>query len=71
MESLSARTPEQSPAHVAAAIEDFVAAHPEAAVLEDGKVAESRVLTDRFIPVIRAWDMTPGSATLGQILTIR
>jgi hypothetical protein len=39
--------------------------------LEDGKVAESRVLTDRFIPVIRAWDMTPGSATLGQILTIR
>lgn len=39
--------------------------------LEDGKVAETRVLTDRFIPVIRAWDMTPGSATLGQILTIR
>ncbi len=39
--------------------------------LEDGKVAESRVLTDRFIPVIRAWDMTPGSATFGQVLTIR
>jgi hypothetical protein len=39
--------------------------------LEDGKVAEMRVLTDRFVPVIRAWDVTPGSATLGQVLTIR
>jgi hypothetical protein len=29
---------EQTPAHVAAAIEDFLAAHAEAAVLEDGKV---------------------------------
>src|ERR1700735_1392954 len=38
-ESVSARTPEQPPAHVAAAIEDFIAAHGEAAVLEDGKVA--------------------------------
>ena len=39
--------------------------------LEDGKVAESRVETDRFVPVIRAWDMTPDSSTLGQVLTIR
>jgi hypothetical protein len=39
--------------------------------LEDGSVSETRVLTDRFIPVIRAWDMTPGSATRGQVLTIR
>lgn len=39
--------------------------------LEDGKVSESRVLTDRFVPVIRAWDMTPDSSTLGQVLTIR
>src|SRR6202046_3895235 len=38
-ESVSARTPEQPPAHIAAAIEDFIAAHAEAAVLEDGKVA--------------------------------
>jgi hypothetical protein len=38
-DSVSARTPEQPPAHVAAAIEDFIAAHREAAVLEDGKVA--------------------------------
>jgi hypothetical protein len=35
----SPRQPEQSPAHIAAAIEDFVFAHVEAAVLEDGKVA--------------------------------
>jgi len=38
---------------------------------EDGTVAETRILTDKFVPVIRAWDMTPGSETLGQILTIR
>src|SRR4051812_43073206 len=37
-ENIAARVPEQTPAHVAAAIEDFLAAHPEAAVLEDGKV---------------------------------
>jgi hypothetical protein len=43
----------------------------EYTTLENGKVAESRVLTDRFIPVIRAWDMTPDSATFGQVLTIR
>jgi Uncharacterised methyltransferase family (DUF6094) len=38
---------------------------------DDGSVAETRILTDVFVPVIRAWDMTPGSATLGQVLTIR
>lgn len=37
---------------------------------EDGSVAETRILTDRFVPVIRAWDLTPGSPTLGQVLTI-
>ena len=37
---------------------------------EDGSVSETRVLTDRFVPVIRAWDMTPDSPTLGQVLTI-
>lgn len=37
---------------------------------EDGSIAETRILTDKFIPVIRAWDMTPGSATRGQVLTI-
>lgn len=37
---------------------------------EDGSVSETRVLTDKFVPVIRAWDMTPGSATRGQVLTI-
>jgi len=39
--------------------------------LEDGAVRETRVLTDRFVPVIRAWDMTPESATWGQVITIR
>jgi hypothetical protein len=38
---------------------------------DDGSVAETRILTDRFVPVIRAWDMTPGSPTRGQVLTIR
>ncbi len=28
---------------------------------EDGSIAETRILTDKFVPVIRAWDMTPGS----------
>lgn len=38
---------------------------------EDGSIAETRILTDKFVPVIRAWDMTPGSPTLGEVLTIR
>jgi hypothetical protein len=38
---------------------------------DDGSVAETRILTDKFIPVIRAWDMTPGSPLQGQLLTIR
>lgn len=37
---------------------------------DDGSVNEIRVMTDRFVPVIRAWDMTPGSEHFGQILTI-
>ncbi|MBL5862100.1 class I SAM-dependent methyltransferase [Serratia fonticola] len=37
---------------------------------EDGSIAETRILTDKFVPVIRAWDMTPGSSTLGEIITI-
>ncbi|MBX8588625.1 class I SAM-dependent methyltransferase [Pseudomonas cichorii] len=37
---------------------------------EQGNICEVRILTDRFIPVIRAWDLTPGSATLGRVLTI-
>lgn len=39
--------------------------------LEDGTISETRILTDRFIPVIRAWDMTPDSPTRGEVLTIR
>lgn len=38
---------------------------------DDGSIAETRILTDKFVPVIRAWDMTPGSPTLGEVLTIR
>ncbi|MGE4339562.1 MAG: DUF6094 domain-containing protein [Pigmentiphaga sp.] len=38
---------------------------------DDGSVAETRILTDKFVPMIRAWDMTPGSATRGEVLTIR
>lgn len=37
---------------------------------EDGSTKETRVLTDRFVPVIQAWEMTPGSAQQGQLLTI-
>lgn len=37
---------------------------------DDGSMAETRILTDKFVPVIRAWDLTPASATLGRILTI-
>jgi hypothetical protein len=33
---------------------------------EDGSIAETRILTDKFVPVIRAWDMTPGSADTGR-----
>ena len=36
----------------------------------DGSVSETRVLTDKFVTVIRALDMTPGP-NLGQIVTIQ
>ncbi|MBV59840.1 MAG: SAM-dependent methyltransferase [Nevskiales bacterium] len=38
---------------------------------DDGSVAETRILTDKFVPVIRAWDLTLGSPTRGEVLTIR
>ncbi|AMB86036.1 methyltransferase [Pseudomonas agarici] len=37
---------------------------------ENGNVSEVRILTDRFVPIIRAWDMTPGSRDHGRVLTI-
>lgn len=37
---------------------------------EDGNISETRILTDRFVPIIRAWDMTPGSEYLGRAITI-
>ncbi|WP_127476662.1 DUF6094 domain-containing protein [Sulfurivermis fontis] len=36
-----------------------------------GDVRETRIHLDRFVPVIRAIDFTPGSATFGDVLTIR
>jgi len=45
--------------------------HQEFSEREDGSIAETRILTDKFVPIIRAWDMTPDSPTLGQVLTIR
>ena len=38
---------------------------------DDGNISETIVLTDRFVPAISAWDMTPGSATFGELLSIR
>lgn len=37
---------------------------------ENGSITEVRVLTDKFVSVIKAIDMTPGSPTRGQVLTI-
>lgn len=37
---------------------------------EDGSLSEVRILTDRFVPVILAWDLTPGSDHLGKIMRI-
>ncbi|MBK6742583.1 MAG: SAM-dependent methyltransferase [Hydrogenophilales bacterium] len=36
-----------------------------------GNVSETRILTDKFVPVIRAIDFTAGSPTFGHVLTIR
>ncbi|SUD31418.1 O-methyl transferase family protein [Pseudomonas fluorescens] len=36
---------------------------------DDGSVAKTRILTDTFVPTIRAGDMTPGSTTWGGVLT--
>jgi tRNA1(Val) A37 N6-methylase TrmN6 len=45
--------------------------HTEYTERDDGSMAETRILTDKFVPVIRAWDLTPGSTTRGEVLTIR
>lgn len=36
----------------------------------DGHFTERRILTDRFVPVILAWDVTPDSPERGQLFTI-
>ena len=43
--------------------------HVEYEERSDGTVAETRILTDRFVPVIRAIDLTPGPG-YGDIVTI-
>lgn len=37
----------------------------------NGRITETRILTDRFVPVIRALDFTPGSPSFGRVLIIR
>jgi len=37
----------------------------------NGRITETRILTDRFVPVIRALDFTPGSPDFGRVLVIR
>ncbi|MCL2872803.1 MAG: DUF6094 domain-containing protein [Betaproteobacteria bacterium] len=37
---------------------------------EDGNITEVRTMVDKFVPVIKAWDMTPKSETFGCVLTI-
>jgi len=37
----------------------------------NGQITETRILTDRFVPVIRALDFTPDSPSFGQVLVIR
>lgn len=37
----------------------------------NGKVTETRIHTDRFVPVIRAIDLTPGSPSFGEVMIIR
>lgn len=41
-------------------------------IIDDGKgnITEHVILTDRFVPVIKAWDMTPDSAHKGQLFNI-
>ena len=40
--------------------------------IDDGKgnITEQVILTDKFVPVIKAWDMTPDSAHKGQLFNI-
>jgi hypothetical protein len=37
---------------------------------ENGNITEIRTMVDKFVPVIKAWDMTPQSETYGCVLTI-
>lgn len=38
---------------------------------DDGTVEETRVQTDRFVPIIKAIDVQPASPSFGQVFTIR
>ena len=36
----------------------------------DGNISERRILTDRFVPAIMAWDVTPNSPDKGRLFKI-
>lgn len=36
----------------------------------NGNISERRILTDRFVPAIMAWDVTPHSPDKGRLFTI-
>ena len=38
---------------------------------DDGNLKETRIVTDKFVPAIRALDVTPGSSTLGEPYVIQ
>jgi hypothetical protein len=38
---------------------------------DQGQTREEHTFLDRFIPVLRALDMTPGSNQYGQVLTLK
>jgi len=38
---------------------------------DDGNLKETRIVTDKFVPAIRALDVTPGSSTLGEAYVIQ
>ena len=37
----------------------------------NGAITERRIATDCFVSVIRALDVTPGSPTFGQVITVK
>lgn len=38
---------------------------------DEGNISETTIVTDRFVPAISAWDMTPDSPAFGSLIAIR